>query len=615
MLLLSTGVASADPLPSSTPSLSEAPAATPTSQPAAELGRDLYYNVEGVISGPRAPRLTLSDYPKFLGESRLVIWVIAQQHRYWVAFVLGTLFMVTLLEVWALISPRRQSTIAYDALAREWLDLVMLAVAVAAILGAVLLLGLLALYPDLTSYLMAVFRPVFLLFGVLILPFTFLSYLYSVTWHRWSVGQSKWLHAVLGIVVNVIGTTLAFLGNAWSSFMVSPAGVDASGSFLGNSWHAIHTALWSPFNVHRFAGHILCASAVLAAYAVYRALSAATGEEKAYYDWMGSVAGGVLVGALFTMPFGGYWLMREIYAYRQQMGITLLGGLLAWMGLVLVTAMGLLFFAINYYLWQRIASTGGAHSLSWVTKWVFGILALCMVVYITPHTMVMTPLELKNMGGQQHQVLGNYGVESAKSAAVNLMILITTWSFVLWRFADDSFVTDRSRGLLRIITVVFLVAGVNILWLGIYGYYVPANVRVGLSVPMVGTTFTAVLIGVALTSPWVRHEHQYPLGWGKLSPRGYFALLAVSFLVIWIMGLGGYRRSSVRLFWHVHEIMRDESPWAFTHTTGFAVNMISLNALVFLLGVSGVLWLAKAGLSRKEVVEATTSRSKLVPHA
>lgn len=131
---------------------------------------------------------------------------------------------------------------------------------------------------------------------------------------------------------------------------------------------------------------------------------------------------------------------------------------------------------------------------------------------------------------------------------------------------------------------------------------------------MVGTTFTAVFIGVALTSQWINRGHEDPLVWGTLSTRGSFSLLAASFLVIWIMGLGGYRRSALRLFWHVHEIMRDESPWAFTHTTGFAVNVISLNALVFLLGCACMLWLAKAGVSRKVATEATPIRSEVRSH-
>lgn len=573
------------------------------------VGRDIHYGVLGARIGPGAPALNEADYPTILGESRLVIWIVAQQHLYWVAFVLGTFFIVTLLEVWSLIGVRYPRAAAYDGLAGECLDVVMLAVAVGSILGALLLISLSALYPDLTTYLIRIFRPVALAYGVLILAFTLLAYVYYVTWIRMSDGWQKWLHASLGVVVNVIGTTIAFLGNAWSSFMMSPSGVDQYGRYLGNIWHVIHSAVWNSFNLHRFSGHILCAAAVLVGFAACQALTAKRPEDRAHFDWMGSVMFLVLLGALLTIPFGSYWMLREIYAYRQQMGITLLGGLLAWLGVVLVTAMGLIFFATNYYLWQRIASMGG-QSLAWASKWVFGLLALCVMVYITPHTLVMTMLELKLMGGQQHPVIGNYGVESAKSPAVNLIILITAWSFILWRCSHASTLTGDVSQRLRLSTLIFIVAGVNILWLGIYGYYIPANVRVGLSVPMVATTFSAIAASLVLTrkigtQEWEKMDSRE---WGRLSVRGYYALLSLSILVIWIMGLGGYRRSSVRLFWHVNEIMRDASPWAYTHTTGFAANVITLNALVFVLGLFGVLWLAKMGCSQGQDAydEATT---------
>jgi hypothetical protein len=162
---------------------------------------------------------------------------------------------------------------------------------------------------------------------------------------------------------------------------------------------------------------------------------------------------------------------------------------------------------------------------------------------------------------------------------------------------------------------VFIIAGLNILWLGIYGYYIPASVRVGLFVPMVASTFTAVLIGVALTRQWRSGapQHETETKWGTLSTRGYFALLTISLLVIWIMGLSGYRRSAVRLFWHVNEVMTDASPWAFTHTIGFAVNVISLNGLLFVLGLGVVLGLAKGARTQSER-EATMSRTEIVTH-
>lgn len=59
--------------------------------------------------------------------------------------------------------------------------------------------------------------------------------------------------------------------------------------FLGNLWHAIHTALWNPMNTHRLLGDIAFGGSVVAAYAAYRFLSAKTREDRAQYGWMGYI--------------------------------------------------------------------------------------------------------------------------------------------------------------------------------------------------------------------------------------------------------------------------------------------------------------------------------------
>jgi len=607
-LIFSTGVATADFSSPSTSPEKITPAPISSAESSVALERDEHPSIKGTVFGPPAPRLTAKDYPDPLGESRVAVWVLAQQHLYWAAFLLGTLLIVSVLEIIALIRRDEHDAYACDVLAREFLDLVMLGLSVASLLGGTLLFCLLGLYPDLMRYLLSVSRSVFLTYGILVLGFTILAYLYYVTWESFDTGCQKWIHASLGILANVSGTSLAFLGNSWSSFMISPAGIDSHGRFLGNTWRVIHTALWNPLNVHRLAGHLLCAGAVLAAYGAYRCLTAKTTEEKAHFDWIGSVALFALLGALFTMPFGGYWLLREIYAYRQQMGITLLGGLLAWPGILLVSAMSLQFLGINYYLWQRISSVRGGSLHVREAKWVFFLLGLCTVVYISPHTMVMTPLELKNLGGQQHPVLGNYGVESAKSTAVNLMMVLTTWSFLLWQLTHTRMPTERCHGLLRILRTIFVVAAINILWLGVYGYYIPANGRVGLSVPMVMTTLSLILVGL-ITAIRLPKDTRLKVDWGSLPIRGYFALLFIAFLVTWTMGLGGYRRSALRLFWHVNDIMQDESPWAFTHTTGFATNVISLNALLFWISLAGVFWLTRTGVANRRNPQALRGKS------
>lgn len=566
------------------------------------ISRDTHYGTQGIVAGPAAPRLTDQDYPRLseapvLQESRLVIWVLAQQHNYWGAFVFGALVLVVLLEIGSMTVRTGESTQRYDSYAYEILRLVVLALSAAAALGGLLLFGLLALYPDLTRYLASVFRPFFLGYGLLLSLFNAVAYLYYSTWKRMSTGLFKWLHASLGILASSVGTLLVLISNAWGSFMLSPAGVDQYGRFLGNHWQVLHTATWNSMNVHRIAGHIVFGAAVISAYSAYSALTEKTHEERLRYDKMAYMAVLVTMFVLFTFPLGGYWLMLEIYAYRAQMGITLLGGLLAWLGVVLAGLFGSLFIGINYYLWQRINARDEGVRYSRHAKYVFLILGACMAVYITPHTMVMTPRELLQMGGQQHQVLGNYGVESAKSPAINIMMVVTMWTFVLWGKCRSQ---KASLSIDRFIVAAFVAGAINILCLGIYGYYIPANVRVGLSVPMAATTLSLLMLSGVVYRQFSQAGSKSHQTWTSISGRGYYVLFFMAFAITWIMGLGGYRRSSVRLFWHVTDIMRDNSSWAYMHTTGFAANIITLNAIIFWLGLLLLVWMARVGEIRLE---------------
>ncbi len=589
--LLSPPILAVAQIPANTHLLSSPPSNT-LKPIKSKNSRDAYYKVEGPVSGPRAPRLTAESYPAEFGESRVVVWIVAQQHVYWSGFVVGGLFLVTVLEVIGIMGWGSGHPHSYDRFGKEIFRFIVLALSIAAALGGLLFISLMVLYPDLTMYLTNIFRPVFLVYGALVIGFILLTYGYYYSWERMQVRLAKWLHVSLGVLVNVVGIVLTMLGNAWSSFMLSPAGVTANGSFLGNVWHVIHTALWNPLNVHRIASHILLGACVVAVYGAYRVMTAKSFEERQHYDWLSCIAFSCGVVALITMPFGGYWLMREIYAYRQQMGITLLGGLLAWLGVVLVMAMGLLFFAINYYLWQRIDGAGGSVRYGRYSKYVYAILALCMMVAVTPHTITMTPLEFQQMGGQQHEVLGNYGVESAKSTAAWLMIVVTLWSWILWKrcCVPDHMLRATRRD--WFLVVAFIIGAANILALGIYGYFIPANVRIGLQIPMLGTMVSLGVLAL-IFSPKSSGVSHTDAPWGGLSSRGYAALIFLAFVVTWVMGLGGYRRSSVRLFWHINEVIRDESPWAFTHSIGFATNLISLNALLFWLGIGLIFWIAR----------------------
>ncbi len=565
----------------------------PDSPPDVDRSTDVYFKTEGPISGVPAFRLTDRDYrsmplPYPLSESRIVVWVLAQQHLYFGAFVLGSLWWVLLAEAASLATRDAQRAQRYRAAGHEVLRIVILAITIAALLGGLLLIALFGLYPGLTRYFAGVFRTTVLFAGILFVTFGAAAALYYYTWPRDPATRSTWDHLGLGVFVNLIGTGIMLVANSWGTFMLSPAGVDQFGRFLGSDWHVFHNALSFPFAVHRFAGNLVFAGAVIATYAAYRALATRAKERRAYYDWMGGMALVGAIGAFFVIPFGGYRLGLAIYAYRQQMAITLTGGLLAWLSIILVMLIGALIITMAYYLWQRIEAESGSQRFRHQPKYVLLILILGLLVFITPHTLVMRAAELKTIGGQQHPVIGNFGVMSAKQAALNLMLVSLIWSLLAWWRSKYAETDARLRVLL---VALFIVGSLNILWMSVVGYFIPANVRVGMQVPLVLTTLSTLAFGAWLTRALVRHSTRLPQkGWGSLSPRGYWALLFIGVTVTWIMGLNGYTRSSVRLFWHAMEVVRDYSPWAFTHTIGFAGNVITFNTLFFWLVLLGVAW-------------------------
>ena len=65
------------------------------------------------------------------------------------------------------------------------------------------------------------------------------------------------------------------------------------------------------------------------------------------------------------------------------------------------------------------------------------------------------------------------------------------------------------------------------------------------------------------------------------------------------MGLMGYIRSAVRLFWHVTEVVRDNSPDAYTLTIGEAGKMLTSNTLFVWVQFVVVFWVASLTVKGK----------------
>jgi len=259
--------------------------------------------------------------------------------------------------------------------------------------------------------------------------------------------------------------------------------------------------------------------AIVGAYASYRFLAAKTDEERAHYDWMGYVGNFIAISALIVLPFAGYWLGREIYQYDQSMGITMMGGFMSWLWVIQAFLIAVLFLTGNYYLWVGMGRIPGAERFRPYTKWLLAVLVLGAIVWGTPHTMIADSRELAAMGGSHHPFLGALGVMSAKNTAVNLMILTTFLSFLLYRRANIRTVVPWARSGTLIQGGMFGVAAAIVLFFGIRGYFVEAIVRIGYSVYQVGAVLACIIFVTVIDVLMARGAQSLgAIQWGKMPP-------------------------------------------------------------------------------------------------
>ena len=540
------------------------------------------------------PTLALAQeapaYREFpLVGSRVAVWVVAELHLMFAAFILAVPIFAVIVEYVGM----RTKDPRMDRLAREFTKLLVAAFSTTAIFGAILLFLIVGLYPRFFSYLSSVFFPTMWLYALLFFGETFSLYLYWYSWDR--LQNRKGLHLTLGILVNFFGTVLMFIANAWGSFMMSPAGVDEAGN-LKSLWSAITNLTWMPINIHRLIANVAFGGAIVAAYAAYKFLSVTTDEERAHYDWMGYIGNFIAISALIFLPFAGYWLGREVYAFNEQMGVELMGGFLSWLWIIQAVLIGILFLGANYYLWVGMERIRGAERYRGFIKYMLFILTVGFMVWATPHSLVASLEEARRIGATYHPLLGVLGVMSAKNTVVNLMILTTFISFLFYRRANKISVVSWQRAGKAIQAALLIIAGGIVLFLGIYGYYVEAIVRIFFSVYMVLTVIsTMVLVTIIDLLIYKGARTIGPIEWGKIAPRSQYVLVLLALTFTWLMGLMGYARSIARQHWHVYGIMRDTSPDAFSPTLGFAANVVSASVILFFAFLIFIFWLGGLG--------------------
>lgn len=467
-----------------------------------------------LLTATSAYALEANEYRQFMGlDSRKLIWFLAQMHLFFGAFVLGVPLFAVIIEIvgW------RKKDKKFDKLAYEFTSLLSVAYATTAAFGGLLAFALFTLYPTFMGYMAGTFKDVMFIYALLFFGETFALYLYYYGWNwlnkveqfspavrnffrilgsavlivgvvffmggfgfemrgdtrafitflyivptgigLFILRDRKTVHIFIGIMLNVVGTGIMMAANSMAGFMMSPAGVDEAGDLIGTVWQAFENVLATPIAVHRMLGNLAFGGLVAGAYAAVKFIGAKTAEEKAHYDWMGYISNFVAIAALIPLPFAGYYLGREVYSHSAVMGNNMMGGDFSWTFIIQAMLVGSLFLISNYYLWSGMTRIPGSERYYKYIKFILGALIISFAIWLTPHNLPLTGTEVGEMGGSQyHPTLKFMGLMPAKNAVVNLIILSTFFSFLLYRRGNKvSVVSIRQQG--RLPKIVIPLAG------------------------------------------------------------------------------------------------------------------------------------------------------------
>lgn len=468
-----------------------------------------------VLASTQAFALEPNEYRQVMGiDSRRLVWFIAQMHLFFGAFVLGVPLFAVIIEVvgW------RSGEAKFDKLAYEFTSLLSVAYATTAALGGLLAFALFTLYPTFMGYMAGIFKDTMFIYALLFFGETFALYLYYYGWKAMKstkpfsavtrkiflglgavmfvvfvvfffgglgpemrtdtrvfisvlyilptaiglliVKDMKTLHIFIGIMLNVVGTAIMQMANSWVGFMMSPAGVNEAGELIGTVWQAFENILATPVAIHRMLGNLAFGGLVAGSYAAVKFIASKTEEERAHYDWMGYISNFVAIAALIPLPFAGYYLGREVYSTSAVMGNNMMGGDFSWTFIIQAMLVGSLFLISNYYLWSGMTRIPGAERYYKFIKFILFALILSFAIWLTPHNLPLSSQEVGQMGGSQyHPVLKYLGLMPAKNAVVNLIILATFFSFLLYRrgnMVKEVSIRDQGRTPKLIITIVGL---------------------------------------------------------------------------------------------------------------------------------------------------------------
>src|SRR3989454_4464273 len=134
---------------------------------------------------------TTRAYGEFpLIGARAAVWIAAEVHLMFAAFVLGVPMFAVVAEAIGIFGGDER----YDRLSKEFTRLLLVAYSATAIWGAILVFFLATLYPRVLAYLTAVFGTSMWVDASLFFVESFTLYLYYHRLDRWKKGRAKLWH-------------------------------------------------------------------------------------------------------------------------------------------------------------------------------------------------------------------------------------------------------------------------------------------------------------------------------------------------------------------------------------------------------------------------------------
>ncbi len=370
--------------------------------------------------------------------NRTAIWIVAQLHLNFAAFILGAPIFIVISEYlgWRKKDPR------YERLAHEMTKITAVAYSLTALLGGFFVFLLIGLYPDFSRFIF----PRFLLLWILLYPVLFILEtltLYTY-WYSWdALMERKRLHIAIGVLLNIIGTLTMFNQNAITSFMNTPPANWETASL----WELMNNPTWWPLNLHRFIANVVFGGFITGLVAAFLYLTSKDPQERAFYDWMGFIGNLIGTATFILLMAPGYIYGREIYAYDASLGIYMMSDRLSMFFEMQGILVGLTFLAANYYMWLSIRRIEGGGRFALPMKVGFALIFLGNAIWVTPRhffaTMILEPGMLPPGMTEEAFIartelpahLGFLALMPAKNTAAAWTALVTLVNYIFYRIA------------------------------------------------------------------------------------------------------------------------------------------------------------------------------------